>query len=197
MGRRKLIQDAELLAAARKIFIGKGFAAPTREIARRAGVSEAVLYQRYPTKADLFFAAMVPPAMNVEQLFAVPSDRSAAPAHLEEIALRLLQYFREVLPVLMSLMTHPSFDFEKFASRHSGSPFERIRSGLTGFLMAQRRRGTIATRDPGAVALTLFASLHSLALMERLGVHGGRFDDSLVRAMVRALWAGLAPRRGQ
>jgi hypothetical protein len=25
-------------------------------------------------------------------------------------------------------------------------------------------------------------------------VHGGRFDDGMIRAMVRALWTGLAPK---
>jgi hypothetical protein len=42
--------------------------------------------------------------------------------------------------------------------------------------------------------LTLFAALHSLAFLERLGVHGGKFDDAVIRAMVRSLWTGLAPR---
>jgi hypothetical protein len=43
--------------------------------------------------------------------------------------------------------------------------------------------------------LTLFAALHSLAFLERLGVHGGPFDDAVIRAMVRSLWTGLAARR--
>jgi hypothetical protein len=42
--------------------------------------------------------------------------------------------------------------------------------------------------------LTLFAALHSLAFLERLGVHGGKFDEATIRAMVRSLWTGLAPR---
>jgi hypothetical protein len=42
--------------------------------------------------------------------------------------------------------------------------------------------------------LTLFAALHSLAFLERLGVHGGKFDEAIIRTMVRSLWTGLAPR---
>jgi AcrR family transcriptional regulator len=49
MGRRKLVEDDELLAVARGVFVEKGIAASTREIARRAGISEAVIYQRHPT----------------------------------------------------------------------------------------------------------------------------------------------------
>jgi hypothetical protein len=31
--------------------------------------------------------------------------------------------------------------------------------------------------------------------LERLGVHGGEYDEAVIRAMVRSLWTGLAPRR--
>ena len=44
MGRRKLVEDDELLAVAREVFVEKGIAASTREIAHRAGISEAVIY---------------------------------------------------------------------------------------------------------------------------------------------------------
>jgi AcrR family transcriptional regulator len=69
MGRRKLVEDDALLAVAREAFVERGIAARSRDIARRAGISEAVISQRYPTKAHLFFAAMAPPASNVAALF--------------------------------------------------------------------------------------------------------------------------------
>ena len=193
MGRPKLIQDDELLAVAREVFIEKGIAASTREIARRAGISEAVIYQRYPTKADLFFAAMVPPALNVEDLLAARADCLGVLEHLEEIALGMLEYFRELVPILLPLTTHPSFDFEKFVQRHPDSPLSGLRSGLMEYLEAQRKLGTIVAENVGPAALTLFAAVHSLAIFERLGVHGGGFDEAIVRAMVRSLWTGLAP----
>ena len=56
MPRPRLIDDATLLAAAREVFVEKGVGATTREVARYAGVSEGVIFQRYATKADLFFA---------------------------------------------------------------------------------------------------------------------------------------------
>ena len=93
MGRRKLVEDDELLAVAREAFVEKGIAASTREIARRAGISEAVIYQRHPTKAHLFFAAMVPPASNVEDLLSAPADDLSVLEQLEEIALGMMEYF--------------------------------------------------------------------------------------------------------
>jgi AcrR family transcriptional regulator len=196
MGRRKLVEDDELLAVARGVFVEKGIAASTREIARRAGISEAVIYQRHPTKAHLFFAAMIPPALNAEDLLSTPADGLAVVEQLEGIALGMMTYFREVVPVLMQLVTHPEFDLEKFAQRHPDSPFGRIHLGLIQYLESQRERRSIVAENVGAAALTLFAALHSLAFLERLGVHGGKFDEATIRAMVRSLWTGLAPRNG-
>ncbi len=193
MGRHKLIQDDELLAVARQVFVEKGIAASTREIARRAGISEAVIYQRHPTKTDLFFAAMVPPALEVENLLAARANDLGVLEHLEEIALGMLEYFRELVPILLMLMTHPSFDFEKFVQRHPDSPLNRMRMGLMEYLEAQRELGNVAAENVGSAALTLLAALHRLAVFERLGVHGGEIDEAIVRAMVRFLWMGLAP----
>ena len=193
MGRPKLIQDDELLAVAREVFVEKGIVASTREIARRAGISEAVIYQRHPTKEDLFFAAMVPPALDVETLLAARANDPGVLEHLQEIALGMLEYFRELMPILLTLMTHPSFDFEKFVQRQPDSPLNRMRMGLMEYLEAQRELGNVAAENVGPAALTLLAALHSLALFERLGVHGGAFNEAIVRAMVRSLWTGLAP----
>jgi AcrR family transcriptional regulator len=195
MGRRKRIADHELLGVARDVFVKQGFAASTREIARRAGISEAVVYQRHPTKAHLFFAAMVPPALNVEALLSTSAEVHGVRERLEEIALAMMEYFREFVPILLPLITHPSFDFEKFADRHPDSPFGRMHQGLMEYLEAQRKLGRIAGENVAAPALTLFAALHCLAILERVGVHGGRFDDAVVRAMVRSLWTGLAPKQ--
>jgi len=194
LGRRKLVEDDELLAVAREVFVEQGIAAPTREIARRAGISEAVIYQRHPTKAHLFFAAMVPAALNVENLLAAPANDFSVPEQLEGIALGMMEYFREVMPILLPLMTHPEFDPETFARRHPQSPLGRIHLALMKYLETQRERGGIVAGNVGAAALTLIAALHSLALFERLGAHGGKFDDAIIRAMVRSLWTGLASR---
>lgn len=193
MGRRKLVEDDELLAVAREVFVEKGIAASTREIARRAGISQAVIYQRHPTKAHLFFAAMVPPALNVEDLLSAPANDLSVVEQLEGIALGMMRYFREVVPILLPLVTHPEFDLETFAQRHPDSPFGRMHVGLIQYLESQRARGRIVAEYVGPAALTLFAALHSLAFLERLGVHGGTFNDDVIRAMVRSLWTGLAP----
>ncbi|MEV6106719.1 helix-turn-helix domain-containing protein [Streptomyces sp. NPDC051940] len=44
---------AQLIRAAREVFVGVGPDAPLEEIARRAGVGIATLYRRFPTREDL------------------------------------------------------------------------------------------------------------------------------------------------
>ena len=165
MGRRKLVEDDELLAVVREAFVERGIAARTREIARRAGISEAVIYQRHPTKAHLFFAAMVPPALNVQDLLAAPAHDRSVVAQLEEIALGMMRYFREVVPILLRLVTHPAFDVEQFVQRHPDSPFGRLHLGLIQYLESQRARGRIVAEPVGPAALTLFAIVFGLGLV--------------------------------
>ncbi|HET6534176.1 MAG TPA: helix-turn-helix domain-containing protein [Actinoplanes sp.] len=75
----RLRADAErnrvaLLAAAREVFSEQGLAASLDEIARRAGVGNATLYRRFPTRQEL--------------IAAVFADRKAAQVEMAERALR-------------------------------------------------------------------------------------------------------------
>ncbi len=57
-GRPPTITDDELLEAARSVFLEQGVGTTTAEIARRAGISESVLFHRYGTKEALFLAVL-------------------------------------------------------------------------------------------------------------------------------------------
>ncbi|MSP22275.1 MAG: TetR/AcrR family transcriptional regulator [Dehalococcoidia bacterium] len=189
MGRRKLFADADLLGIGRQVFIEHGAAASTREIARRAGVSEAVIYQRFGTKDHFLLTAMAPPDFDVEALF---SQRSGvARTDVEGIALGILGYFRELVPVLVPLLADPAFDFEEFARLHQAAPMNQLRIRLVAHLGELRARGEIEARDVPAAGLLLFGALFSLAVFERLSARYGNFADGLVRSMVGALWTGL------
>lgn len=189
MPRPRTISEDELLAAARAVFVERGFAASTKEVARRAGVSEALLFQRYPTKADLFFAAMVPPAFAVSaQLKKVHSPREM-PQALETLGFSLLDYFRAALPVLGPLESHPDFEFEEFARRHPQSSLASMRYEMVEFFRVHR------APDPSAAALILMGTMRSVAQFERLGAHGGRFPSEIITRTIRCLWEGVRPHR--
>jgi AcrR family transcriptional regulator len=191
MGRNKTISDTELLDAARRVFVKQGFGVSTKEIARRAGVSEGVLFQRFTTKEDLFFAAMIPPPADLNKVLHHP--RSKGRPLLEKIMLSMIDYFRSTLPVLIPLMSHPSFRFEEFAKRHPDAPLVTLRRQLVDFVVQEQRAGRIAAVDPGAAALVVWSTAHTIAFFEHLGAHGGKFEPRMIRAAVACLWEGLAP----
>lgn len=189
MGRNKTKSDAELLEAARRVFLEKGFRASTKEIAQRAGVSEGVMFQRFTTKEDLFFAAMTPPSADLHQLLHHP--RLSGRALIEKIVLSMIDYFRSTLPVLIALMSHPSFRFEEFAASHPDSPMVTLRRGLVELIVREQLAGRIGAVDPGAAALLLWSTAQTVAFAEQLGAHGGRFDPKIISAAVQCLWDGL------
>ncbi len=193
LGRKKRIEDSELLAVARVAFVSGGFGASTREIARRAGVSEAILFQRFGTKADLFFAAMVPPGPDVHSILVAATEARDPSALFEEIAVGVLAYFREVTPVLLPLISHPSFSYEDFIKRYPGSPLNQLVVALQSWLTALEGEGRLLPGEAGPAAIGIVSSMASLALFEQIGVHGGAMDEALVRQVARLIWRGAAP----
>jgi AcrR family transcriptional regulator len=188
MTRRKRLEDDELLAIARDAFVAEGFGASTRAIAQRAGVSEAILFRRFRTKPELFFAAMVPTAPD---LHAILGARSRKPSRqLEEITLRVLAYFRDITPVLVPLIAHPGFSYASFVERYPDSPVNQLVAGLQAWFSGLEQEGAVIPGAGDEVAVTVVSSMASLALFERMGVHGGEFDDALVRRMARLMWRG-------
>jgi AcrR family transcriptional regulator len=197
MGRKKQISDEAVLEAARDVFAETGFGASTREIARRAGVSEAVLYQRHKTKLDLFLAAMIPPPIALTDERGGRRDRSAA-AELEALAVQIMKYFRGAMPVLVQLVMHPSFNLADLADREARLPQHGLGEAVAACLERHRAAGAITAdaRRIQAATLTLVATLHSLALFERMGLHGGSFPDKAIKNIVGLIADGLSAEKG-
>src|SRR5581483_5464192 len=65
-----------IVEAARKVFLESGFAgARTRRIAEEAGITEALLYRFFPSKSEIFRAAVHEPLERfVEELLATTAD---------------------------------------------------------------------------------------------------------------------------
>lgn len=181
MARKKTIRDDDILKAARAEFVLQGFAASTRAIAQRAGISEGLIFQRYRTKAELFFAAMVPPPASLH-----PGDGEFEPA-FRDVAARLLDYFRTAAPILAQLMTHPEFRFEELAARHPKSAMATLRGDLVRFLASHK------SPDPSGASLLLLSSLNGIAMFEQLGAYGGRFPEDFVQRVIGCIWKAVRP----
>jgi AcrR family transcriptional regulator len=193
MGRRKTISDEQLLAAARAAFEECGPAASTREIARRANISEGVIFQRFGTKTELFFAAMVPPAFDLGPEPSKKGTPAEARRRLESLVTRLIEYFRRTVPVLGPLMTQSEFRFEEFARRNPQSSLVVLREDLARRLSEEQRLGNLGPGPVGPMALLLISLGHSLAVFERLGAHDSHFSKAFIQGTVACLWGGLGP----
>src|SRR5512143_2040189 len=134
MGRHKVVADEQLLRHAREVFLRGGAFGSTKEIARRAGVSEATLFKRYPTKAALFLAAMLPEEVDIEAVIHSFTKETDARLVLKEIGLRILAYFRTLIPVVMHLMTHPSISMADVTAHFKSMPPQALAEALAAHM---------------------------------------------------------------
>lgn len=191
MPRNKTVTDEEILAVARSLFLKEGAKASTRTLAKIAGISEAVIFQRFSTKENLFFAAMVLPEAQLEVIFNVQPGQKQVTVNLKLVSLQIVDYFREVMPVFLSLISHPAFNIQTFLKRHT-MPGMQLNIKLTEYLNAEAQLGRIRTGNSAAAGL-LLSHLHNLALSENIGSHQPIDTERAISEAIAAIWIGLAP----
>ena len=121
MGRPTRIRTERILEVARRIFLEQGHGASTAAIAREAGVSEGSIFKRFPTKDDLFGAAMGLPELRWADALAERAGDGDVRVELVEVALQIVGYFRELIPVLMMRWATPGCDAATYM-REAPSP---------------------------------------------------------------------------
>jgi AcrR family transcriptional regulator len=195
LGRTKTIDDEEILHHAREVFREGGHAASTRDIARAAGISQAVLYQRFGSKEDLFCRAMTPEPPDLESLLGPYPPRNAR-ADLKRIGERVAEYLGALMPTLLHVLAHPDLGRSRLAKWHAELPFHALVSALAERFQRLRDDGLLGNVDPSASARVFLATVHSAAILE-ITAHGGphRGHKGQVDALVDVLWIGFAPIR--
>ena len=195
MGRPRLIETEGILEAARATFLSEGVGATTGAIARRAGISEATIFKRFPTKTDLFFAAMGFAEFDARQTIESLRGEASARQELEAISLRFLEYLSKMVPVLTRLLAHPGFNAVELAEKVPEMPARVLVEAVAEYVASEQRDGRIGDCDPHAVAITVFGILHNFALLEHIGLlpKTGLSREQLVRSFIQVLWNGIAP----
>jgi AcrR family transcriptional regulator len=191
MGRRKTISDQEVLRVARDVFRTQGHTATTRQIADAAGISEAVLYQRFGSKDELFFAAMHPSGPDVEALLGPRNPSEDALTYLHAVIVRLGEHFAEVIPLALRVLMHPSFDPASLTRANPGGP-PLLLEGLAERLAALARRDDLVVPSPSVAARLLLSLAHDWALRRVHGASGQGVDE--LTDMVDVVWDGLRAR---
>jgi AcrR family transcriptional regulator len=191
MGRKKTVTDEEVLRIAQDLFRAQGHTATTREIAQAAGISEAILYQRFGSKDELFFAAMRPRGPHLEQLLGPNDPAEDALTYLHRVVVRVGEYFADIIPVHLRVLMHPSFDPDRLARAHPGG-MAVISEALSERLAALARRGELAAPRTAVAAQLLVSLAHDWALRRMHGATSRGVRD--LKDMVDLAWEGLRVR---
>jgi len=184
-----LLDAAEALLAERSIS-----GVTTRALAKKAQVSEGVLYNHFADKSDLLVAALVRRfSYLVERLNAsVPRPGEGdVRSNLELLATHLVELHVDALPLVRKLIGEPELLARFAVAIHGpGLPFggRQIRDPVLTYLEAEQKAGRLGQFDVGAAADLLLATTAGLALVSEIAVID---SPSKVHALVETMLGGL------
>jgi len=189
-----------LLEAARALFAARGYAgASTRDIALKAGVSEALLFRHFGTKAKLFERAILDPINEFTHDFVEEwKARSGADHTPEEISYayvdgfyRLLSENRDLVLALVTAQAYESID-----DLNAASPLSRLMEELE--VVTRREAELRGFRFDVQISVRLVAGMvMSMALLDEWLFPAGKRRPSrqrIVNEMVALMLHGLAHR---
>lgn len=198
MGRRKIVSDERLLEVARDTFRERGYAVPGREIAKAAGISEAVLYQRFESKDALFFAAMAPAEPDLVRIFGPRGEEGEATAFLRDALERMAAYFEAVLPLAIPVVQVLRHNRALDGPGHETGPgglSERLERELAVRVRGLQARGAVGEGAPLDMARLLVGIAHDHAVGRAILACRSPRAHGPLEASVDLVWRGLAPRR--
>lgn len=193
------------LAAAGAVFAERGYAgARTREIAERAGLTEKTLFRHFPSKVELFRAAVFEPFRKVAEAFLAEFERRAQ-LHLDPETLaydyvsNLYRFLRDNRANILTLLAAYAHDPEVFGARRPGSLAQMLDELMVAVEQGVAERGRSGVRARPVVRLT-FGMVLSAAVTNPLLLGEDEDDErELIGDLVDYVVAGVLyrePRRG-
>ncbi len=196
MGRPKTVGDRELLEIARVVFRQHGHTVTTRDVARAAGISQAVLYQRFKTKDQLFLAALTLDAPSLGGLSEIEAAAKEDPrSYLAVFAAWLKDHNRNVLPSILTISAHPKYGKEMMDQIHRHNRAGEIAAILRLRVRSWQQAGKIGPVDVISFVHTFMQALHTKALIEVLSGDDVKIPSrpGEMRTFVDVFWNGLKP----
>jgi AcrR family transcriptional regulator len=154
VARRRVVTDAQITRAARKVFLEHGTRAPVSWVARELGVSSATVFVRMGSKMGLINAALWPPDPPVLAHLDRGFQRGvAAPQQLREIVADIASYVDAEIPATFTLYAaglraRPGEDFSDVTPA-------RLRRALAKWLRQAVRAGELKCAPRTATELIL------------------------------------------
>ena len=196
MARPTTIRSGQILNAARKLFLANGFGASTADIAREAGVSEGSLFKRFPTKADLFRAAMGLPEFHIEEETASRVGKGNLRDNLARLMDMILEFHRVLMPRVMMMWAQPGLSpLEMLKGDPEHNPPQQAMKALSRYLAGEVERGRLKPQDTDVVASMIMSSMHSYVFGEQIGIRE-KTDEAgwkYIQSVIDVLMEGIAP----
>ena len=138
---------------------------------------------------------MAPKIPDIEQLLGPDDPPDDARGYLQAVVVKIGGYFLEVLPLILHLMTHPSFDLAMLPRAKSADSKVCLKESLAERLASLLERRRIATSSPEVTARLLVSIAHDWALSVVLSPENCAQGDQELKKMVDVVWEGLRGRR--
>lgn len=199
MARPVTIDEETILEAARAVFLERGIAATTAEVAERAGVSEGSVFRRFKTKHELFRAAMERGHPEPPWLPALLErvGRGDVKQQLVQLSLESIEHLRIVVPLVMLSWSNPTPAGLPCELTEPNPPPLRVLRQLSAYFEAEMRLGRIRRQDPEIVARTFMGATWSFAQLELI-VRAQEIlplpAETFARGLVELLFVGMEPR---
>jgi TetR/AcrR family transcriptional regulator len=188
----------QLLETALEVFSRKGFeGATTKEIAARAGVTEAIIFRHFPTKQELYAAVLDYKTQScaLEEWLTETKgymDRNDDVGLLRAIAAQILKSYR----------TDPRFErvvlFAALEGHESGLAHNRklaipVFELLRDYIIRRQREGAIRPYNPGAILAAIAGMAQHYAMMTQMfGFEAPDMsDDEAIETFTRIAMHGI------
>ena len=193
-GRPPSIREEDILDAARDVFREVGHATTTAKIAKRAGVSEGILFYRYKSKEALLAAVIQRETALPESLRAVmkTAGKRSISGNLKTIVETVLGAVSRAHPFLELALTSPtSGEIHKmlFAKARKPPP-ERIVELLAGYFEAEIRIGRARAIDTLTAARAIFGGCIDHMRSGRAATGDDKGKRAFVQGLVDVLLHG-------
>lgn len=200
MARPTTISDERILEAARAVFLERGAAATTAEVAKRAGVAEGTLFKRFATKADLFKAAMKLDLTEPEWLRTLLGWREGDDARdlLYQVGLQAVAFFRQLMPLIMmqwSTGTGTRLGLPEQLQGPNAPPLRALKA-LAAFIEREMDAGRMRRHEPEIVARMFLGSIQSYVFFEILMRAQRKMPlpvEEYLRGLINVIWTGVEP----
>ncbi|SOJ54954.1 HTH-type transcriptional regulator RutR [Mycobacterium simulans] len=207
--RRRAISDKEksqrrqeIMAAAKKVFAGKGFHATTiADIAKQAGLAYGLVYWYFDSKDDLFHALMASEEdalrTHLSATLSSFTGSAAAPrtsfhAPLKAGVQATFEFF-EADKATVKLLFRDAYALGDRFEKHLGGIYERFIDDIETFIVAAQEHGEVVSAPPRMIAYTLAALVGQLA-HRRLSTDDDVTAAQVADFVVSLVLDGLRPR---